>query len=65
MRGKSSDRCYRVLEGAFTAIRQAMAVPRERTAGAAYVRAFVERKKAEGFVHEALKSNGQADVTVP
>lgn len=59
-----ADRRYRVLEGAFTAIRQAMAVPRERTAGAAYVRAFVERKKAEGFVHDALKASGQADVTV-
>lgn len=59
-----SDPRYRVLEGAFTAIRQAMAVPRNREAGAAYVRAFVERKKAEGFVHSALKASGQAQVTV-
>ncbi len=59
-----ADPRYRVLEGAFTAIRQAMAVPRDREAGAAYVRAFVERKKAEGFVHAALKASGQADVTV-
>ncbi len=59
-----ADPRYRVLEGAFTAIRQAMAVPRDREAGAAYVRAFVERKKAEGFVRAALKASGQADVTV-
>lgn len=59
-----ADPRYRVLEGAFTAIRQAMAVPRDREAGAAYVRSFVERKKAEGFVLAALKASGQADVTV-
>lgn len=60
----TADSRYRVLEGAFTSIRQAMAVPRQREAGAAYVRAFVERKKAEGFVHRALAASGQADVTV-
>jgi polar amino acid transport system substrate-binding protein len=59
-----ADPRYRVLQGAFTAIRQAMAVPRNREAGAAYVKAFVERKKAEGFVHAALSASGQADVTV-
>ncbi|GLO12369.1 ABC transporter substrate-binding protein [Pseudomonas putida] len=58
------DPRYRVLDDAFTSIRQAMAVPRGRDAGAAYVRAFVERKKAEGFVHDALAQSGQADVTV-
>ncbi|MCX7081471.1 MAG: transporter substrate-binding domain-containing protein [Pseudomonas sp.] len=60
----TADSRYRVLEGAFTSIRQAMAVPRQREAGAAYVRAFVERKKAEGFIHRALAASGQADVTV-
>ena len=59
-----ADARYRVLDGAFTAIRQAMAVPRGRRAGAAYVRAFVERKKAEGFVAAALAESGQGDVTV-
>ncbi|VVN79311.1 hypothetical protein PS834_00952 [Pseudomonas fluorescens] len=55
---------YRVIEGAFTSIRQAMAVPRGHDSGAAYVRDFVERKKAEGFVRAALDQSGQADVTV-
>jgi len=59
-----ADSRYRVLEDAFTSIRQAMAVPRNREAGAAYVRDFVERKKAEGFVQAALAANGQDDVTV-
>ncbi|MNY41621.1 hypothetical protein D3C86_1764520 [compost metagenome] len=59
-----ADGRYRVLDGAFTTIRQAMAVPRERQEGAMYVKAFVERKKAEGFVHAALNASGQSDVTV-
>lgn len=59
-----ADPGYRVLDDAFTAIRQAMAVPRGRDAGAQYVRGFVQRKKAEGFIHTALAQSGQADVTV-
>lgn len=60
----AADPRYRVLQDAFTSIRQAMAVPRQCTAGAAYVRAFVERKKAEGMVQAALAASGQGDVTV-
>lgn len=59
-----ADDRYRVLDDAFTSIRQAMAVPRQVEAGAAYVKKFVERKKREGFVHKALADNGQTDVTV-
>jgi len=60
----ASNPAYRVLDGAFTSIRQAMAVPRTRVAGAAFVRAFVERMKAEGFVRAVLSENNQGDVTV-
>ncbi|MFJ4256819.1 transporter substrate-binding domain-containing protein [Pseudomonas monteilii] len=56
---------YRVMQGAFTAIRQAVAVPRDRDAGAAYVRDFVERRLAEGFVRGALLASGQTDVSAP
>ncbi|UCM29487.1 transporter substrate-binding domain-containing protein [Pseudomonas sp. PS1(2021)] len=56
---------YRVMQGAFTAIRQAVAVPRGRDAGAAYVRDFVERRLAEGFVRGALLASGQTDVSAP
>ncbi|XGJ89873.1 transporter substrate-binding domain-containing protein [Serratia marcescens] len=55
---------YRVLEGHFTAIRQAMAVPRQKTQGAAYVNAFIERCKANGLVKAALQRSGQGEVTV-
>jgi polar amino acid transport system substrate-binding protein len=55
---------YRVLDDTFTSIRQAMAVPRGHDAGAAFIRDFVERKKAEGFVRAALVESGQSDVTV-
>lgn len=54
---------YRVIEGAFTSIRQAMAVPRGHDVAAAYVRDFVERKKTEGFIRAALDESGQADAT--
>ncbi|MGC1330356.1 transporter substrate-binding domain-containing protein, partial [Pseudomonas sp.] len=55
----AQDSRYRVLDGAFTAIRQAMAVPRGRDAGAKYVRDFVERRLAEGFIRGALLASGQ------
>jgi len=55
---------YRVLESVFTSIRQVMAVPRLREAGAAYVRAFVERKKAEGFAIRVRTASGQAAASV-
>ena len=55
---------YRVLDSTFTSIRQAMAVPKPCTAGAAYVGDFIQRKKAEGFVGAELVASGQLDVTV-
>ncbi|MGE8059020.1 transporter substrate-binding domain-containing protein [Pseudomonas sp. NPDC089547] len=57
------DARYRVLDGAFTAIRQAMAVPRGNDAAAAYVRDFVERSLSSGFVRGALLATGQTDVS--
>ncbi len=56
---------YRVINGEFTSIRQAMAVPKQRAAGAEYIQGFVKRHKANGFVRKALDETGQADVTVP
>lgn len=60
-----SDPRYRVLDGAFTAIRQAMAVPRGKHEAAAYVRDFVERSLRSGFVRGALLATGQTDVSAP
>jgi polar amino acid transport system substrate-binding protein len=55
---------YRVLSGAFTQIRQAMAVPRSNTLASAYVSAFLSRQLSSGFVRGALLASGQTDVSV-
>jgi polar amino acid transport system substrate-binding protein len=54
----------RVIDESFTSIRQAMATPKGRAAGFAYLRAFVEEMKASGFVAAALERSGQTDATV-
>jgi polar amino acid transport system substrate-binding protein len=48
----------RLLDGRFMEIRQAIAVPKGRAAGAAYLRDFVEEMKASGFVAGALRRHG-------
>lgn len=48
----------RLLDGRFMEINQAMAVPKGRAAGAAYVAKFVEEMKASGFIADALKRHG-------
>ncbi|MFT4271151.1 MAG: transporter substrate-binding domain-containing protein [Pantoea sp.] len=50
---------FRVVLDDFTTINQAMAVPRNHTLAAAYISAFVTRKKQEGFIKAALVENGQ------
>ena len=45
----------RLLEGRFMVINQAMGTPKEREAGAKYLREFVEEMKASGFVAQALQ----------
>ena len=54
----------RVMDGRFMEIQQAMGTPKGRTAGAHYLRAFVEEMKASGFVAEALKRSNQPDAAV-
>jgi polar amino acid transport system substrate-binding protein len=54
----------RVLDGRFTAIEQALGIPRARAAGSAYLHAFVEEMKASGFVAEALARSGQGEAAV-
>ena len=55
----------RVMDGHFMEIQQAMGTPKGRTAGADYLRAFVEEMKASGFVAEALKRSGQSAAVAP
>jgi polar amino acid transport system substrate-binding protein len=47
----------RILEGRFTAIQQAIGTPKGRTAGAQYLREFVEEVKASGLVAEIIERN--------
>jgi len=54
----------RVMEKSFQQIRQAMGTPKGRTAGAAYLRTFIEEMKANGFVADALKRSNQPDAQV-
>lgn len=55
----------RVMRGAFQQIQQAMGTPKGRTAGARYLKAFVEDLKASGFVADALKRSGQVAQVAP
>jgi polar amino acid transport system substrate-binding protein len=55
----------RVMDGHFMEIQQAMGTPKGRLSGAAYLRAFVEEMKANGFVAEALKRSGQTAAVAP
>jgi polar amino acid transport system substrate-binding protein len=55
----------RVMDGRFMEIQQAMGTPKGRTAGAEYLRAFVEDAKSSGFVAEALKRSGQSATVAP
>lgn len=56
---------YRVIEGRFMEIRQAMGTTKDRAPETvAFLRAFVEEQKANGFVAESLLRAGQPDATV-
>ena len=54
----------RLIGERFMEIRQAMGTAKGKTAGAAYLRGFIEEMKKNGFVADALKRSGQADATV-
>lgn len=54
----------RLLDGRFMAIHQAMALPKGRPAGAAYLSHFVEEMKASGFVNDALRRHGIEGATL-
>jgi polar amino acid transport system substrate-binding protein len=54
----------RVMDGRFQEIRQAMGTPKGRLAAAAYLRAFIEEMKQNGFVADALKRSNQPDAQV-
>lgn len=55
---------FRVIDGRFTAIEQAMATPKGRDAGWCFLCDFVEDMKHSGFVAEALRRSGQTQAAV-
>lgn len=55
---------YRVLAGHFTAIHQAVALPKGRDIALQYVAAFVEEMKSSGFIAESLERSGQKGAAV-
>jgi polar amino acid transport system substrate-binding protein len=59
-----ADPGLRLITQPFMEINQAMGIVAGRPAGSAYLDAFVEDIKANGFVAAALKRNGQTDATV-
>jgi polar amino acid transport system substrate-binding protein len=54
----------RVVYGRFTAVQQAIGIPRGRLAGAKYLREFVEDIKASGLVARTIEKNGIRGLTV-
>lgn len=57
---------YRVLEDHFTAIRQAIALPKGRDLAHQWFNAFIDEMKASGFVQESLaRSNQSLDTAAP
>ncbi len=54
----------RILEGNFTAVQQAAGTPKGRSAGARYLREFIEEVKETGLVAKSIESNGVRGLTV-
>lgn len=55
---------YRVMEHRFTAIEQAMAVPRDRQLVCEALERYISELKANGFVADALARSGETAATV-
>jgi polar amino acid transport system substrate-binding protein len=50
---------YRVLPDSYQKIEQAMGTPKDRVAGARYLKVFIEEMKATPFIRDELKKSGQ------
>ena len=56
-----ANRGFHVIDGRFAAIEHAIAVPKGHSAGARYLKAFVEEMKASGRVAASLERTGDLD----
>jgi polar amino acid transport system substrate-binding protein len=59
-----ADPSFRVMDGRFMAIEQAMGTPKGRDKAVAYLGDFIEEMKASGFVAEALARSNQPEAVV-
>lgn len=55
---------YRVIDGGFTAIQQALAVPKGNAAALDWLSKFIEEMKTSGFVAAGLQRSGQTGASV-
>ncbi len=55
---------FRVIDGRFTAIEQAIAVPKGRDASRAWLHDFIEERKADGSVARSLDRSGQSEAGI-
>lgn len=55
---------FRVIADRFSRVEQGMATPQGRPLAARHVAAFLEEKKASGFIRDALDRHGQKSATV-
>lgn len=53
---------YRVIGDSFSQICQAIATPKKNKNTALFLDEFLEKKKAEGFIHDALVASGQSSI---
>jgi polar amino acid transport system substrate-binding protein len=60
----ANDTGLRMIAQPFMAINQALGTPSGRPVAAAYLAAFVEDIKANGFAAQVLRNNGQGEATV-
>jgi len=54
----------RIIDGRFTAVQQAAGTPKGRSAGARYLREFIEDIKASGLVARTIEKNGVRGLTI-
>lgn len=54
----------RILDGRFTAVQQAAGTPKGRSAGARYLREFIEDVKATGLVARTIEKHNVRGLTV-
>lgn len=54
----------RILEGKFTAVQQAAGTPKGRSAGARFLREFIEDAKNSGFVAQSIEAHGVRGLSV-